>query len=210
MIEHETAQLNPSTYAPTLTIAHLVAENENLRRKLETQPVIEQAKGILMGCHGVSADDAFDLLRRWSQDTNTKLHQVAQTIVDGRRRGDPLGWRMPHEVQPALSTSTKSRLPRACLRAAHEVRRQHAGPDRIVGSLPPARRGHRRPVMSGLRRNRSGGSRGGGDRRRPRDLRHHGLEICRARRLEGLASLRQVMAEAEAHRVRMQSRSGAV
>ena len=95
MIEHETAQLNPSTYAPTLTIAHLVAENENLRRKLETQPVIEQAKGILMGCYRVSADDAFDLLRRWSQDNDTKLHQVAQTIVDGRRPGDPLGWRMP-------------------------------------------------------------------------------------------------------------------
>ena len=95
MIGHETAQPNPSTHAGTLTIAHLIADNENLRRKLETQPVIEQAKGILMVCHGVSADDAFDLLRRWSQDSNTKLHQVAQAIVDGRR-GDPVGWRMPH------------------------------------------------------------------------------------------------------------------
>ena len=98
MIEHETAQQNPCPNASTVTVAQLVTENENLRRKLETQPVIEQAKGILMGCHGVSADDAFDLLRRWSQDTNTKLYEVAQTVVAGRRLGDTPGWRMPHRV----------------------------------------------------------------------------------------------------------------
>jgi len=65
----------------TSTIERLVTENENLRRKLQTLPVIEQAKGILMGRYGILADDAFEILRRWSQDTNTKLHLVAQTIV---------------------------------------------------------------------------------------------------------------------------------
>ena len=95
MIDHETAQQDLCPYTSTITIARLITENDNLRRKLETQPVIEQAKGILMGCYGVSADDAFILLRRWSQDTNTKLHQVAQTVVDSPRRGDALGWQMP-------------------------------------------------------------------------------------------------------------------
>ena len=56
----------------------LVVENENLRRKLQTLPVIEQAKGILMGRYGIPADDAFEMLRRCSQDTNTKLHLVAR------------------------------------------------------------------------------------------------------------------------------------
>ena len=95
MTEDQTAQQNPSHFASRLTMAHLVSENENLRRKLETQPVIEQAKGILMGCYGVSSDEAFDLLSRWSQDTNTKLHQVALSIVDSRWFGEPLGWTMP-------------------------------------------------------------------------------------------------------------------
>lgn len=104
MIEHETAQQDPGPYASTLTVARLVTENENLRRKLETQPVIEQAKGILMGYHGVSADDAFDLLRRWSQDSNTKLHQVARAVIAGRRPGDPLDCSMTHPT-PATPRS---------------------------------------------------------------------------------------------------------
>lgn len=96
MIDHETAQQDLSRpYTSAVIIVRLITENDNLRRKLETQPVIEQAKGILMGCYGLSADAAFTLLRRWSQDTNTKLHRVAQTVVDSPRRGDPLGWRMP-------------------------------------------------------------------------------------------------------------------
>ena len=101
MTEDQTAQQNPSHFASRLTMAHLVSENENLRRKLETQPVIEQAKGILMGCYGVSSDEAFDLLSRWSQDTNTKLHQVALSIVDSRWRGEPPGWTMPFRARLA-------------------------------------------------------------------------------------------------------------
>ena len=53
------------------TIDQLVTDNKNLRRKLQTLPVIEQAKGILMGRYQIPADDAFEMLRRCSQDTNT-------------------------------------------------------------------------------------------------------------------------------------------
>lgn len=70
------------------SIDPLVTENQNLRRKLETLPVIEQAKGIVMAHYGVLADDAFEVLRQWSQDTNTKLHLVAQTIISHRCRTD--------------------------------------------------------------------------------------------------------------------------
>jgi hypothetical protein len=68
----------------TTTMDCLVTENENLRRKLQTLPVIEQAKGILMGRYGISAEAAFQILRRRSQDTNTKLHLVAQTTISDR------------------------------------------------------------------------------------------------------------------------------
>jgi hypothetical protein len=51
--------------------------NIQLRRALDTRDVIGQAKGILMQRRGLSADEAFDLLRRASQDLNVKLADLA-------------------------------------------------------------------------------------------------------------------------------------
>ena len=68
-------------------VSRLQAENANLRRKLETQPAIEQAKGILMERYSVSADEAFELLRHWSQDSNTKLHRLAEVLTTGPKDG---------------------------------------------------------------------------------------------------------------------------
>ena len=59
-----------------------VRTNENLRAALESRAVIEQAKGILMERLKVTADRAFDTLVRVSNDTNTKLRDVAQAVVD--------------------------------------------------------------------------------------------------------------------------------
>ena len=73
-------------------VSRLQAENANLRRKLETQPAIEQAKGILMERYGVSADGAFELLRHWSQDSNTKLNHLAVVLTTGPKDG-PAGVR---------------------------------------------------------------------------------------------------------------------
>lgn len=67
--------------AETPDLTALVHEVEWLRRRLLTQPVIEQAKGVLMGFHGVDADTAFAVLVRWSQDSNTKLHVVAAGLI---------------------------------------------------------------------------------------------------------------------------------
>jgi GAF domain-containing protein len=53
-----------------------------LREAMESRAVIEQAKGILMMQHKVSADAAFELLRGASQQSNTKLRDVAQRVVD--------------------------------------------------------------------------------------------------------------------------------
>ena len=52
-------------------------ENANLRAKLASLPVIEQAKGILMGRYQISPDAAFALLRRWSSHTNLKLRDIS-------------------------------------------------------------------------------------------------------------------------------------
>lgn len=42
---------------------------------------IEQAKGILMGRAGVSADRAYELISQMSRDRNRKVHQIAQDII---------------------------------------------------------------------------------------------------------------------------------
>jgi transcriptional regulator with GAF, ATPase, and Fis domain len=54
---------------------------DSIQRALQTRAPIEQAKGILMALHGVDADEAFDMLRRESQATNTRLHTVATELV---------------------------------------------------------------------------------------------------------------------------------
>ena len=54
---------------------------QNLQAALENRDVIGQAKGVLMARHGVTAESAFSLLRRHSQTTNTKLRDVAETVV---------------------------------------------------------------------------------------------------------------------------------
>jgi len=68
------------------TMASTVAELEaaQLRQALNSRDVIGQAKGILMERRGISADEAFDALRRASQSLNVKLAQVAQTLADRR------------------------------------------------------------------------------------------------------------------------------
>jgi hypothetical protein len=66
---------------PQLT-EELVAELTGLRRRLDTLPVIEQSKGILIGYFGIDADTAFNVLRRWSSHTNIKLRDISQLLVD--------------------------------------------------------------------------------------------------------------------------------
>lgn len=55
---------------------------DNLESALSSREVIGQAQGILMERERITADQAFQLLRRSSQHLNRKLRAVAQDIVD--------------------------------------------------------------------------------------------------------------------------------
>jgi AmiR/NasT family two-component response regulator len=57
-----------------------------LAEAMRSRAVIEQAKGILIGDKRVSADEAFALLVRMSQNANVKVRDVAQRLVDERSR----------------------------------------------------------------------------------------------------------------------------
>ncbi|MBO0813727.1 MAG: ANTAR domain-containing protein [Actinobacteria bacterium] len=53
-----------------------------LQARLDTMPVIEQAKGIVMAKRRCGPDEAFDLLRQMSQRANVKVHVLAAEIVE--------------------------------------------------------------------------------------------------------------------------------
>jgi len=53
--------------------------------------VIGQAKGILMQRRGINADEAFDLLRRFSQELNVKLAEVAALLASRHAELDYAG-----------------------------------------------------------------------------------------------------------------------
>ena len=81
-----------------LSAAHLLENEErrvdNLHAALSSREIIGQAQGILMERERISADQAFDILRRASQYLNVKLREVAQTLVDTGERpetGPPRG-----------------------------------------------------------------------------------------------------------------------
>jgi AmiR/NasT family two-component response regulator len=52
-----------------------------LQARLETMPVIEQAKGIVMAQELCGPDQAFELPRTASQRANVKVHVLAERIV---------------------------------------------------------------------------------------------------------------------------------
>jgi GAF domain-containing protein len=59
---------------------------QNLTIALQSRAVIEQAKGVLITHHGYSDDEAFNELRRRSQDANRKLREIAIEVVEEARR----------------------------------------------------------------------------------------------------------------------------
>ncbi len=62
--------------------AHEDEARETIQAALATREMIGQAQGILMERERITADQAFDILRRASQHLNTKIRDVAQGLVD--------------------------------------------------------------------------------------------------------------------------------
>lgn len=59
-------------------------EGEELQSALTTRDRIGQAKGIIMERYNVDDVRAFEMLRRLSQDSNTRLVDIAQRVIDTR------------------------------------------------------------------------------------------------------------------------------
>lgn len=63
-------------------------DTANLWKAIDARQRIGQAQGILMERFSIDADHAFAVLRRYSQNHNVKLHQVAERLVETRELSD--------------------------------------------------------------------------------------------------------------------------
>jgi hypothetical protein len=70
-------------WQPSRTRQELLQQSACARlvARLETMPVIEQAKGIIMAQSRCGAAEAFDILRRASQRSNVPVRELAAQIV---------------------------------------------------------------------------------------------------------------------------------
>jgi transcriptional regulator with GAF, ATPase, and Fis domain len=62
--------------------------DEQFKRALASRDTIGQAKGMIMERYGVDAVQAFELLRKLSQDSNVALHQIASELVAKSQQPD--------------------------------------------------------------------------------------------------------------------------
>jgi AmiR/NasT family two-component response regulator len=88
--------LHPDAFtADDEAIAHILARHASvavatarhevsMAQAVDARKLVGQAMGILMERFDMNGDQAFAVLRRYSQDTNTKLRDVAQTLIDTR------------------------------------------------------------------------------------------------------------------------------
>lgn len=83
---------------------------DHLGRLLRNLPVIEQAKGLLMGYYALDADSAYQLLRRWSQHTNLKLSHIAELLVSAASQPSPPPG-PPFAALQTFLTTLRSTLP---------------------------------------------------------------------------------------------------
>lgn len=67
--------------ARTEAVTRHELEIQQLRSAIDSRDVIGQAKGILMARRNLSATEAFDVLRRTSQDNNIRLLDLAETLA---------------------------------------------------------------------------------------------------------------------------------
>ena len=80
--EDETTGVVLAAHAAAAILAS--RQGEQLESALSTRDRIGQAKGIIMERFGVDDVQAFEMLRRLSQDGNTRLIDIAQRVIDTR------------------------------------------------------------------------------------------------------------------------------
>jgi len=69
----------------TALVWNMMRRDQQFRSALASRDIIGQAKGRLMERFDIDAAEAFELLRRLSQESNTPIAHIAQRVVTGDR-----------------------------------------------------------------------------------------------------------------------------
>ncbi|MGA9872183.1 MAG: GAF and ANTAR domain-containing protein [Rhodococcus sp. (in: high G+C Gram-positive bacteria)] len=74
-----------------VTVSAILSGEEvgTLRRGLDSNREIGKAIGLLMATHEVSDNEAFEMLRKTSQDMNVKIAALATSVVEAHKRSIP-------------------------------------------------------------------------------------------------------------------------
>ncbi|MFJ8137819.1 anti-sigma factor antagonist [Streptomyces sp. NPDC096013] len=88
-------------YGVSDEVEELRVEVAQLKRAMLTRPVIDLARGTLMATFGLSPEDAWNVLADVSQHTNTKLHQLAEELVESVN-GPPLSPSLRQQLSAAV------------------------------------------------------------------------------------------------------------
>jgi GAF domain-containing protein len=68
------------------TLSESERTTAQLQHALDSRVLVEQAKGILAERHGIATAAAFERLRAHARERNSKVHDVAQAVIDGSVR----------------------------------------------------------------------------------------------------------------------------
>ena len=65
-----------------ITFNYLESELKKAHRQLHDRKVIDKAKGIIMRQRGLNEEQAYQAMRKLAMDTNRKVSEVAQNIIE--------------------------------------------------------------------------------------------------------------------------------
>jgi GAF domain-containing protein len=85
--DEEAAEMGLILATHTAVAWTMVRRDEQFRSALASRDIIGQAKGMIMERFNIDAVQAFELLKRLSQSSNTALAEVARHLVESERHG---------------------------------------------------------------------------------------------------------------------------
>lgn len=85
--DDDAVELGLTMATHTALVWHMTRRDEQFRSALASRDIIGQAKGMVMERFDIDAVQAFELLKRLSQNSNTPLIEVARRLVDRTSSG---------------------------------------------------------------------------------------------------------------------------
>ncbi|MET9762638.1 ANTAR domain-containing protein [Streptomyces sp. NPDC006372] len=87
-------------------VTGLEQENAQLRQAVGSHATVDQAIGVLIAVHRILPAAGFEVLREISQQTNIKLHSVAESVI-GWALGKPLPGPVAEELDEAVQRRSR-------------------------------------------------------------------------------------------------------